>query len=139
MSFNFMMNDDTSTLNTMYSKIGEDFCKVYYHKMTEGGFSQVMNFFHKEARCTLDNQEYNGCYDILVKLAQMGVHRFIYKKISGTSQPFGNSILISVVGDIIPVSFQKHNGKHMKFSECFILKNISGNYFVTNHILKLLK
>lgn len=141
MTFNFTMNEKEKedSSNIMYSKIGEDFCKLYYHKMAESGFSNVMNLFTKDSRCTYDNQEFLGCYDLLIKLSQLGIHKFNYKKINANYQPFGDSILISVFGEFNPISFQKQNGKLFKFSETFILKNINGNYFITNHILKIIK
>ena len=144
MSFQFTMtdlvnNNNINTNNIIYTKIGEDFCKVYYQKISEGGFSNVMNYFWKDSKCTFDNQEFNGPYGVLVKLSQMGVHKFSYKKISGNFQPIGDSILICSSGDLCPLSFQKTSGKLIKFSETFILTNINGIYCITNYVFRFLK
>ena len=138
MSFNFTMTDVVNT-NTTYQKISEEFCKVYYHKMQEGGFSFVMQFFSRDAKCTLDNQELTGCYDILIKLSQLGIHKFLYKRISGNSQPVGDSILITTIGEFIPINFQKQTGRLVRFTETFILKYTGDNYLITNYILKTMK
>lgn len=134
----FSMQLSNNQFVVPYKKITEEFCKVYYDRMMKGGFNTVLHLFDQNAKCTYENTEYNGAYNLLIKLAQSGIHKFGYTDISVNAQLIDNTtILVSSTGHIFPVSFCGTNGLLTKFSESFVLKCTSNSCQINNYILKL--
>ena len=84
--------------------------------MSQYGFSKNLDFFDEKCKCTLNNEEFCGAYNILVKYAQAGINKFNYKQLGGNVQPSDNGFIISVSGICQSISFQNTVQKEQHFS-----------------------
>lgn len=119
-----------------HKKFSEEFCKMYYDKMGQNGYMNVLPLFMQNAKCTFDGVDYNGIYNLLVKLSQKNVNKFLYHTITAESQLIGNDVLISSSGSVTPLSFSGAKGKSVKFTETFVLCKSENTYYIRNYIVK---
>lgn len=127
MSFNFIYNSiDPKELET-------EFLKTYYQNMINLGLSANLGLFDEKCNCLINNQEFIGAYNILVKMAQQNIHKYQYKYLQGNLQKTQNGFIITVSGICQPVNFQNLHYGDLHFSEVFYLSN-QYPYKIINYI-----
>lgn len=118
-----------------YGQIGEEFCKCYYSK-TINGINTIIDLFHPGALCTVEGEELVGGYNLLLKLANLGISRFEYNNVSGITQPISNSeIIVTVNGTLRGIGYWGQVNQWVKFNEVFILENIGGSRFIVKNYM----
>lgn len=116
-------------------ELEDAFIKLYYQNMVDSGFSANLGFFDEKCTCSLNNQEFNGAYNILIKMAQENIHRFEYKDCHSNIQQTHNGYIINVVGVCRPINFQNFYLNEYHFSEVFYLSNqYPNNNKIINYI-----
>jgi hypothetical protein len=116
--------------------IGEEFCKLYYNKISQG-INQVFGLFSPDATCTIDGQEVKGSYNFLLTFTNGGITKLEYYNITGTTQIVNNDILIVVNGNLRAIGFWGQTSYWFRFSETFVLGNTGGNnYVIKNYVFK---
>jgi hypothetical protein len=124
----------------IYNKINikeleTDFINTYYQNMFNQGFSANLGLFDEKAQCLVNDQEFTGAYNILVKQAQNNIYRFQYKSHHGNLQQTSNGFIISVSGICQPINFQNLYINEYNFSEVFYLSS-QYPYKIVNYIAR---
>lgn len=130
---NFVFNNFNNVAN---SQQVEDFCKSYYTKMSEYGVHEALNLFDKGAICTVDNIIMKTPYELLLSYAKSNVKRIKYESITSTWQTIGDSVLLSSLGKMTPISYNDISCPSLHFSESFIIKPSGTGLLITNYIMK---
>lgn len=127
-----------NTLNPQYQKIGHEFAKIYYDRMTNHGVHIAFELFSPNLVCTIDLDEFMNSYNWLLKMTKSGIAKFEYLNISGTCQPLPNyEILITVYGNFIPINlWDQRLSDWLHFNETFILEKNGDVYYIRNYVLK---
>lgn len=126
-------------VNNQYLQCGSEFAKIYYDRMSNRGVNAVMDLFSSNVLCTIESEQVAGYYNWLLKMTKIGIARFEYNNISGTSQPLANNdILVAVQGQLRPINlWQQYVGSWTKFNETFVLEKSGMNYVIKNYIIRL--
>lgn len=114
-------------------ELESEFLKNYYQNMLNSGLSANLHLFDEKCHCLVNNQEYIGAYNVLVKMAQSNIHRYQYKYLQGNLQKTQTGYIISVSGICQPVNFQNLHLGDVHFSEVFHLSN-QYPYKIINYI-----
>ena len=94
---------------------------IYYNNMKNSGFVNNLPLFDEICKCSINNEEYTGAYQILVRMAQNNMHRFNYKSMSGTCQNVPQGVLINVSGTCQVINFNNVIICELHYSETFLI------------------
>ncbi len=100
-----------------------NFLNTYYDNMQKSGFVNNLIFFDEKCKCTLNNIEHTGAYNVLINIAQSNVHRFQYKYLSANSHLVNNGFMLVVSGTCNPINLQNLIMQELSFTEVFYFSN----------------
>lgn len=120
--------------------IAHDFCNLYYPLVSTRGMSSVINMFDPNVSCNLNGTEFTGIHNVVVKLAESGISRLMYDRISCIYQCLSNdTLLLQITGLCQGISHYNTFTQWMPFSETFVIKCYYGNKGnIVNYIFKFL-
>jgi len=122
-----------------YNRIGFEFAKVYYERMRKG-INTTVDLFQYNVLCSMDNDEFRGAYNWLLKMAKSGACKFEYHNLTGASQPLQEGILVNVNGELRVIGlWDQYVTSWLKFNEVFVLEKNGSNYAIKNYMLRLVK
>jgi len=126
------------SFNIFYNRIDpeilkNEFLMIYYKNMFNNGLFGNLGLFDEKCQCTFNKDEFNGAYQLLVKMAQNNIHRFQYKFGNGLIQETNTGYIINVSGICQPINFQNFYLNDIHFSDTFYLSN-QYPYKITNYI-----
>lgn len=118
--------------------VARDFCNLYYPYVTTRGMSSVLHMFDNNVKCNLNGAEFTGMHNVLVKMSENGISRFLYNNISCVYQVLTNdTLLLHVTGFCQAVTHYNTFIEWKPFSEIFVLKCYVGNKgSVVNYVFK---
>ena len=119
-----------------YHNIFEDFYKQYYSKMSMGGYPQSLFMFDPNAKCIFNSDPIDNPYNLSLKIASQGIHRFNYYHVNASYVPTGEGILVNSVSTVSPVNNNNYLGSVVKTSETFNIKYINGKCHICDYIIK---
>jgi len=109
---------------------------IYYKNMSQTGFVSNLTYFDENCKCSINNEDYIGAYNVLVRLAENQIHRFNYTNFIGTCQIVPQGILISVVGRCQIITFSNIAVREIIFNETFLI--CTNKHKIINYICKYL-
>lgn len=130
--FSLSFNQETNNLNNNF----DDFCRQYYSKMSMGGYSYSLSMFDPNTKCIFNNEQFDNPYNLLLKIASQGVHRFNYHNVNASCLATNNGILVNSTSLLNPISFNGFSGVPTRISETFNIKTINGKSYICDYILK---
>lgn len=137
MSFSLLINSDN--IDSDFRKYAQEFINIYYSGMVSTGLSKLLYLFSPDVKCTFNNEEIIGEYNLLVKMLENNISRVSYVKLTGSSQPVStNKVLLNVTGIWQGITFQNQYTESKGFSETFILEKASDKIYVINHMFRFI-
>ncbi len=119
------------------SLYGNAIYNTYYKNMVNSGFVANLSLFDEKCNCSINNLDYVGAYNVLIKLAESNIHRFNYLNLSGSCQYVSQGVLINVTGKCQIISLNNVIIGEINFSETFLICinknriiNYIGKYFL---------
>jgi hypothetical protein len=129
---------ETTILSPVYDAISKDFVSKFTNSLNFGmGF--VASYFDPNVMCTLHirHSQSSEAYETIGysgfqnKLTALGVQKLTYGTYVQTSQPVGDNVLTTLVGQL-NINDQQHS-----FEAVYILRRVATNYVIVNHILQI--
>ena len=73
-------------------KVGEEFSKYYYNKISTDGINAVFDLFHHDVICSIEKNDFKGAYNWLIFLTKQGIAKFEYSNITETQKVIADFI-----------------------------------------------
>jgi hypothetical protein len=100
------------------------------------GINTILDLFHPNVKCSIEEDEFIGSYNLLLNYTNKGIAKFEYHDISYITQSFNNFLIISVYGYIRSIGFYGNISSWNKFNEIIILEYIEQSYMIVNYMIK---
>lgn len=135
MSFFFIQNK-TSNLHD-YKKIQETFVNEYYSIMSSGSPSKVLHMFRNDVKCSFNDEEFVGEYNVIVRYAEHGITRIMYRSLSSSCQFLNDGkYILNVSGECAGILYTGLMTSFKHFSETFIIEKFGDVYLVVSHMFR---
>lgn len=122
------------TTNNNLDIILNDFMITYYKNMSNG-VNNIIPYLDQNVKCSINNQNYLGSYNLLVEYGKKGILKFEFHNLIGTIQIINtHNLLITCNGLYKVIGFWGQTSQLYKFTDTFVLQYNNGSVLITNYI-----